>query len=249
MKSTVNSIFGYSIIGLSVLFGGGALALFTAFLYLGSLRIVHLDIGFVEALLLDALLCLIFFIQHSGMIRERSRQGISKVIPPHYYGSFFALSSGMALSLLVILWQESGATVVIIEGAARSLLRVAFILSLVGLWWSARSLRSFDIFGKDQILAHMRNKQLREMPFAVRGPYRYIRHPFYSFMLLMIWSCPDITLDRLLFNCLWSIWVVAGTVLEERDLIVYFGEKYKDYQKEVPMLIPWRVCSGVFGKG
>ncbi len=80
------------------------------------------------------------------------------------------------------------------------------------------------------------------MPFTIRGPYRYVRHPFYFFILVMIWSCPETTLDRLLFNCLWSIWIVAGTVLEERDLTEEFGQKYRDYQKDTPMLIPWKIC-------
>jgi protein-S-isoprenylcysteine O-methyltransferase Ste14 len=50
-------------------------------------------------------------------------------------------------------------------------------------------------------------------------------------------------LDRLLYNVLWSIWVVIGTFLEERDLVVDFGEPYRDYQRKVPMLIPWLVGS------
>ena len=78
------------------------------------------------------------------------------------------------------------------------------------------------------------------MPFVVRGPYRWVRHPFYFFSLLLIWSCPDLSLDRLLHNILWSTWIVVGSVLEERDLVADFGEPYRDYQRKVPMLIPWR---------
>ena len=55
----------------------------------------------------------------------------------------------------------------------------------------------------------------------------------------MIWSFPDLTADRLLFNVLWSTWIVVGTLLEERDLAVTLGQQYKEYQSRVPMLIPW----------
>ena len=71
------------------------------------------------------------------------------------------------------------------------------------------------------------------------GPYLYVRHPLYTCCLVTFWACPNsLTLDRLLYNVLWSAWVVIGTLLEERDLVQDFGEPYKSYQQEVPMLIP-----------
>jgi protein-S-isoprenylcysteine O-methyltransferase Ste14 len=54
----------------------------------------------------------------------------------------------------------------------------------------------------------------------------------------MIWASPDVTADRLLFNILWSIWMVVATRLEERDLAAEFGEGYRRYQRSVPMLLP-----------
>jgi protein-S-isoprenylcysteine O-methyltransferase Ste14 len=57
-------------------------------------------------------------------------------------------------------------------------------------------------------------------------------------MILMIWSCPNLTIDRLLFNVLWTLWIVIGSIFEERDLIAEFGDTYREYQKQVPMLIP-----------
>ncbi len=55
----------------------------------------------------------------------------------------------------------------------------------------------------------------------------------------MLWSCPDLPADRLLFNVLWTVWICVGAVLEEADLVADFGEKYIDYQSKVPMWIPW----------
>jgi protein-S-isoprenylcysteine O-methyltransferase Ste14 len=73
---------------------------------------------------------------------------------------------------------------------------------------------------------------------VAQGPYRYVRHPLYLFMLLLIWSAPRLSTDQLLFDVLWTAWIVVGTKLEERDLLADFGQTYRQYQKSVPMLIP-----------
>jgi protein-S-isoprenylcysteine O-methyltransferase Ste14 len=73
---------------------------------------------------------------------------------------------------------------------------------------------------------------------VARGPYRYVRHPLYLFMLLLIWATPRLSTDRLLFNVLWTAWIIVGTKLEERDLLVDFEDTYQRYQRCVPMLLP-----------
>jgi protein-S-isoprenylcysteine O-methyltransferase Ste14 len=79
------------------------------------------------------------------------------------------------------------------------------------------------------------------MPFTVRGPYCLIRHPLYFFTILMIWSCPDLTTDRLMFSITWTFWIIAGAYFEERDLIHEFGDAYREYRSAVPMVIPRRI--------
>ena len=62
---------------------------------------------------------------------------------------------------------------------------------------------------------------------------------YYFFCLIMIWFCPNLTLDRLLYNVLFTIWIYIGSLLEERDLVSLFGKEYREYQDKVPMLIPY----------
>ena len=57
-------------------------------------------------------------------------------------------------------------------------------------------------------------------------------------MLLLIWSTPRLPTDRLLFNVLWTAWIVVGAKLEERDLLVEFGETYRRNQLCVSVLLP-----------
>ena len=67
-----------------------------------------------------------------------------------------------------------------------------------------------------------------------------MRHPLYFAILVLIWSNPDVTADRLLFNILWSAWICVGARLEEADLARDFGDAYEGYRRKVPILIPWR---------
>lgn len=243
-KIFMNKYFAKGVANLALIFGAGSLVLFTVFLYRGSFSFFKFGLSEAKLLLMDAGLSLIFFIQHSTMLRKSFRQYAQTRIPPHYYGAFYAITSGIALFVLLIFWQKSSILFMSAEGVYRWLFRILFLISIMGFIWANRSLSAFDPFGVKNIIYRLKNKEPKTMPLAIRGPYKLVRHPLYSLSLLMIWSCPDISADRLLFNLLWTIWIIIGTLLEEKDLVCEFGEDYRKYQKTTPMLIPF----GIFNK-
>jgi protein-S-isoprenylcysteine O-methyltransferase Ste14 len=63
-------------------------------------------------------------------------------------------------------------------------------------------------------------------------------------VLLMVWSAPTMTLGRLFFNVVITLYVFVGTALEERDLQQYLGEDYARYRARTPMLIPFLHVGG-----
>ena len=73
----------------------------------------------------------------------------------------------------------------------------------------------------------------------VRGLYRYVRHPLYLFGLLILWLLPLMTWNILAFNLGATAYILVGIQFEERKLLKEFGPAYADYQRQVPMLIPW----------
>lgn len=73
---------------------------------------------------------------------------------------------------------------------------------------------------------------------VVRGLYRWVRHPLYSAGLLFLWLTPLMTSSILVFNFAMSVYILIGSVFEERRLLTEFGAAYVDYQRRVPRLIP-----------
>lgn len=221
--------------------GWGSLLLMMVFIFNGSLRLMSLGLGEFSALVLNACLSLCFFLQHSGMIRGSFQRWSAEFFGEKYQGALYTIASSMVLLALIALWQESSFTLYSATGVARMMLRAVFLLSFVGFYWGIRSLGYFDAFGLDPIVKDAQAIPVKPKRLRVRGPYRWVRHPLYLFIILMIWSCPDMTVDRLLFNLLWTTWIVVGTILEERDLFALFGEDYRVYQTEASMLIPKRI--------
>jgi len=230
----------YFMMAIAILIGGGSLFLFGVFLVIGPITIVRFYAMERQVLLWDGLLSILFFIQHSGMMRTSFRTWLAAIVPRHYHPSTYAIASGMALTAVVLCWQPSQTVLYQAEGVLRLLARAISVFAIAGFAWGVRALGNFDTFGLIPIRVYLRGKQLRPPNVIVRGPYLWVRHPLYFFVLILIWSAPDVSLDRLLFNVLWTLWVVLGTYLEEKDLVAEFGETYRHYQKTVPMLFPWR---------
>jgi protein-S-isoprenylcysteine O-methyltransferase Ste14 len=226
------------LIFLTVGIGGGSLALFAYFLLFGVPFAIEITPSDAARLAWNSLLCVLFFLQHSGMIRRSAKERMAKRVPVIYYPAVYSIASGTALFALILLWQPTSEFLFCLHGPARWVSVCLSVLALAGFAWGVHALPGFDPFGTLPLKAHWRGTSPPAAAFVARGPYRYVRHPLYLFMLLLIWSTPRLSTDRLLFIVLWTAWIVVGTTLEERDLFVDFGESYRQYQCSVPMLIP-----------
>ncbi len=117
------------------------------------------------------------------------------------------------------------------------LLQVAGLAVLcIGLVLFAASLRRFAGEGQGTLAPWDPPRQL-----VVRGPYRYVRNPMISGVLLvlageslMVLSRPHAawTLTAFLINAVYI------PVFEEPRLVERFGAAYEDYRRHVPRLIP-----------
>ena len=234
----------YAVVALSAILGQASLLSLGLFLYHGSFHLIPLNLSETGILVLDVGLCLVFFLQHSVMVRKGFRQWLAQYVRQAFHPALYSIASGIFLLVIMILWQKSRIVAASPQGWMYWALRGGYFLSIAGFVWGNVALGSFDSFGLNPILNHVKGIQPAPRTFIVRGPYRWVRHPLYLFSLLMIWSCPFLTMDRIVFNVLFTIWTVIGMNLEERDLLAHFGREYHEYQKKVPILIPTRIPQG-----
>jgi len=71
------------------------------------------------------------------------------------------------------------------------------------------------------------------------GLYGYARHPMYWAFLVMIWILPEYSNNNVSFAFLLTAYIYLAVIyLEEPRLLKELGDEYKEYQKNVPALVP-----------
>jgi protein-S-isoprenylcysteine O-methyltransferase Ste14 len=73
--------------------------------------------------------------------------------------------------------------------------------------------------------------------FDSSGVLGVVRHPWYVAVFILLWA-KDLNLAGITINLVLSAYLVIGTLLEERKLVLKCGEKYELYQGQVSMFIP-----------
>jgi protein-S-isoprenylcysteine O-methyltransferase Ste14 len=175
------------------------------------------------------------------MVRRGFKQWFGKYMPAIYHNAFYGLTSAIALLIVLVFWQKSPTIVARVDGIIFWLLRALFFLCLAGFFWGSKSLGSFDALGVKPLMRYISNRLGKPQQIIAEGPYKWSRHPLYLFLIIIIWACPVLTMDRLIFNIMWTFWIVIGTYLEDRDLHREFGSQYLEYSSRVPMFIPYRI--------
>ncbi len=130
-----------------------------------------------------------------------------------------------------------------------SLLAVKYILVVTGILFFYLGARRYDMqsfLGLRQIREGTRHGLInRSGQLDKGGILGIVRHPFYTGSFPLIWS-GDLDNTRLIVNITLTLYLVIGTLLEERKLVSEFGDQYRNYRKEVSMLFPLKWLAGKF---
>jgi protein-S-isoprenylcysteine O-methyltransferase Ste14 len=104
----------------------------------------------------------------------------------------------------------------------------------------ARHYSMSQLFGIHQIKTGRANQAISGYgTLDTSGILSAIRHPWYTGGILLVWAS-DLSLSTLLINIIISTYFVVGTFLEEKKLLQEFGERYREYQRNVSMFFPYK---------
>ena len=111
-------------------------------------------------------------------------------------------------------------------------------ITICGVLFVFRALQGYDLLefsGLDF------NKKQEQGEFKSDGLLKYMRHPSYFGILISVWGIflADASTRSLTSAVTITVYLFVGIYFEEKKLLAVFGEKYKRYQQEVPMLIPF----------
>jgi protein-S-isoprenylcysteine O-methyltransferase Ste14 len=190
-----------------------------------------------------SLLWIAYCALHSYLISIRFTSLMSRLLKKYYafYRLFYVLISLILLIPLINYSAQNNDMVIITYGPILNVIRYVLISgSLLMFFWAFFfDYDSLSFFGIRQILSL--GKQTNTNPIKEikrKGLLGIMRHPMYLALIIFLW-CQTHRMSDIIGNTILTIYIVIGTWLEERKLVLEFGNTYIAYQREVPMLIPF----------
>jgi methanethiol S-methyltransferase len=182
---------------------------------------------------------------HSFLISVGFTALMTRLLKNYYafYRLFYVVISFVLLVPLIRFTGKYESQVIITYDAPLSVARYALMsMALVMFFWAFfLDYDSLSFFGIRQILNFGKPKTTATpVELKRNGLLGMVRHPMYLALIVCLW-CQIFSVMDLVINTLLTLYVIIGTWLEERKLVLEFGEAYRRYQKEVPMLIPFTI--------
>jgi protein-S-isoprenylcysteine O-methyltransferase Ste14 len=191
------------------------------------------------ALLIDTCLLGLFAAQHSLMARHWFKRAWTRIVPEPVERATYVLFSSLALVLLFWQWRPMGSVIWSVESlVGRWVIHGFYFFGWLLLLVSTCLIDHFDLFGLRQVWRHLRGRANSPLNFRTPGLYRHIRHPIYLSWLCIFWASPRMTAAHLVFAIATTAYILVAVRFEERDLVQLYGDDYRRYREQVPMILP-----------
>lgn len=179
---------------------------------------------------------LIYFVIHSALASLAAKTWVAARWPrftPNYRLAYNLAATLLLIPPLWILHTNQTAPLWSWHGLWRWASDGLALAAIAGFWWSLRYYDTREFLGLSQAQDPGRGPR-----FSLSPLHRHVRHPWYFLGLLIIWT-RDMDPTWLTSCIAITLYFAIGSRLEERKLVVEFGEPYRRYQQRVPGLIPF----------
>lgn len=198
-----------------------------------------------NVLILSCLWCLYFFV-HSILASLTVKRWVAKQWPNlllYYRFGFNFIATLLLIIPLVYLYSHESPSLWQWQGMFQWFANTLAVLAMALFVWSLRYYDMREFMGFKQATSSAVTVEDQES-FKVSPLHRFVRHPWYSLGLVLVWT-RDMDVLFLISAGWISLYFIFGSWLEEKKLVTYHGAAYKYYQRCVPALLPlpWRYLS------
>ncbi len=192
-----------------------------------------------NGILVYALAWLVFAALHSWL----ARLSVQKVLEA-YLGKAYRFTYNLIAVIQILLVYKIGGAVLTTSNFAVFDLSIpsfaGYMMQLCGIVVLAFALRAYDLgrfSGITQLLTGERLSDAQPEPLQVEGFNRHMRHPLYTGAFFILWGGATSQLGfwTAVFG---TLYLIIGTLFEERKLIRLYGDEYIHYQQKVPRYFP-----------
>ena len=119
-------------------------------------------------------------------------------------------------------------------------------VSLVGIFWCFKYVCFKEFVGLRQIVRYLKDDYSdddldEKYTLRIAGPYKYSRHPIYFFSIIILMFRAEMDLFYLTVFILSIAYFYIGSCYEEKKMVRMFGDDYRNYKREVPRIIPYKI--------
>lgn len=180
-----------------------------------------------------------YFGLHSVLASLLVKRRVAEMAPnfmPYYRLIFNGLALVFLLPIAWLSYHASASMVWRWQGAAAWLANGLALAALLGFWLSLKGYDMQEFLGLRQLQLNVCKIEDQEH-FQLSVFHRFVRHPWYCFGLVLIWT-RDMSVSTLLSSVLLTVYLMVGSRLEEQKLLAYHGDTYRRYRQRVPSLLP-----------
>ncbi len=183
---------------------------------------------------------LFFAIIHSILAMEYTKNMAGKLLGKvfRYYRMIYSLISIPLLAPAFMMWVTFSKSTPVVYVIPHDLYPVIILVRLFALGMYGYTILQIDILEFSGI------KREKKKVLLKGGAYGIVRHPFYTAGILLLIAQMEMTMLDMIAALLVTGYFLAGAFIEERRLLLVFGDEYRKYQKQVPMFIPVKWFAG-----